>query len=135
MNRSQYGAALVTTIVVGLASHLVRHRLPMPLSDVVPDALCGIAVYWLVCFAAPSQTAIFAAFAALVVSACVEFFKLYDPPPVHAFRYTLLGGLLLGHIYTPLKIVWYALGILAGTAIRSRIERRIADRTTPGARM
>lgn len=51
---------------------------------------------------------------AIVFSIAVEVAKLYHTPEMDAFRYTTMGGLLLGHFFSWNNIFLYITGIVLG---------------------
>ena len=119
---------LAATLALGLAARAVRHRLPGVLSDAIPDGLWGAAVMWIVVAVATQLRIASAAAIAGLLAVGIEFFKLYDPPLVHAFRWSLLGGLVLGHTFTPLKIVWYIVGIAGSAYMAHRLHAKSNQR-------
>lgn len=79
-------------------------------------------IYWVAStlFAKIRISAIALASAALAIA--VEFFKLYSPPAIDAFRHTLAGILLLGRIFSWWDILVYCAGIFAAALIDNRLR-------------
>jgi hypothetical protein len=48
---------------------------------------------------------------AAVIALCAELFRLYHTPALDAFRLTLPGALLFGHVFNPWNVVAYWAGI------------------------
>ena len=95
----------VGLIAAGLVLRLGPWHPPLAIHHVGGGLLWGSMVYALVTIAFPSQAIVrrLASTAAIVI--VVEGSRLVHTPWLDAFRDTLPGQLLLGHIFSPLNIV------------------------------
>ena len=122
MTRNRYRAiALLTvTITAGIASRMLALHGPLWLRKDPGDVLWGAAVYWLLAtlFIRFRPFTIFAV--AISYSLATEVFKLYDPPLIHHVRYTTIGHLVLGQVFSWRDIACYLVGIAVSTAVDSR---------------
>ena len=62
----------------------------------------------------------------------VECAKLWQAPCLVAFRYTTIGHLLLGHVFSWQNLVAYAFGVMVGVALDRLLPARTAPRHRPG---
>ena len=108
---------LLITIVAGLIWRLAPLHLPWFAYKYGGSALWAIALYWLIAAILPRRTPLQLALIASILSAALEFSRLYHLPALDAFRLTLPGKLLLGRIFSPKNIAAYWLAILAATLL------------------
>ena len=58
---------------------------------------------------------------AAVIALAAELFRLYHAPALDAFRLTLMGGLLLGHVFSLWNVVAYWAGIVVALPLRAAL--------------
>jgi len=104
---------IAVTTMAGLAIRMV----PMDLSPLIVkyggSMLWALDIYWLVSTILSRASLISATVFAGFVASGIEFLKLYHAPAFETFRYSLLGTLLLGHIFsfTDIGAYWFAIAI------------------------
>jgi hypothetical protein len=115
-SRGLYAALVLVTIGLGLLSRKIP-GLPAWLSKGAGDALYATMSFWLVGLLAPASRTVHAAFAALIFCYAIEVSQLYHAPWIDVIRATRLGGLALGHGFHAMDLIYYAVGVIAGTGI------------------
>lgn len=116
-------AAIVATIVAGLASRRFPWLLPSWLGKSPGDALWAAMLYFGLALLAPRARSSRVAVAALVLCWLVEASQLYRTPWLDAVRATTLGHLALGSTFVWSDLLAYALGV-AAAALLDRYARR-----------
>jgi hypothetical protein len=110
-------AAMAITIALGLASRHWPAALPGAWGKYPGDALWALMVFFGWRALRPRARAGDVALLALATSVAVECAKLWQAPWLVEFRYTTLGHLLLGHVFSWRNLVAYAFGVAAGVAL------------------
>lgn len=108
--RSYYALLIMLVIALGLLSRALSGWLPNWLGDI----LWGVMVFFITGFLFKDRPTFNIAILAAVFSLGVETAKLYHAPWLDAFRYTTIGGLLLGYVFSIYNILCYFSGIAAG---------------------
>jgi len=116
------------TIALGLTVRFAPLGLPHWARKWGGSMLWAVLMYWLVKLLLPHVRTIPAGALAGIAATAVEFFKLYNPPWVDAFRSTIAGIVLLGRIFSWWDILayWAAIGLAA--LLDSWLRRRAAMR-------
>jgi len=105
-----YLMIVIGVIIVGLFSREFSSWLPKWIGSI----LWGTMVFFIMGFIFRDKTTRYTGIIAMVFSIGVEVAKLYHTPWIDAFRYTKIGGLLLGHVFSWNNIFLYSSGILLG---------------------
>jgi hypothetical protein len=121
-NRALYAAAVIGTIVAGLASR----RFPL-LGKYPGDALWALMVFFALGCMLPRTRSTRLAVLAFGISCAVEFAKLNQNPTLVSIRHTTLGHLVFGHVFSWQNLLAYALGISFGWALE-RLTRWLSRR-------
>lgn len=113
------GAALAmfATLLLGLASRHWPLLFPSALGKYPGDALWALMVFFGWCVLRPRARSRQVAGLALATSAAVEFAKLWQAPWLVQWRQTLVGHLVLGHVFSWQNLVAYAAGVATGLAL------------------
>lgn len=89
-------------------------------SDWVPkwigDVLWGLMVFFIMGFIFRDRSTLNNGIVATMFSIGIEVAKLYHAPWLDAFRYTKIGGLILGYVFSFYNILCYLTGIVSGVA-------------------
>ena len=120
-------AATLAAIALGLASRRWPDALPAAFGKYPGDALWALMVFFAWRALRPRACTRDVALLAAATSAVVECAKLWQAPWLVAFRYTTIGHLLLGHVFSWRNLVAYALGVLAGVALDRVLTRSLAS--------
>jgi hypothetical protein len=128
-SRTACAAALAVTLVLGLASRKVHDLFPVWLGKYPGDALWATAVYFLFLLARPGLSAPRAFASTWLFSLIIELLKLIHTPGMAAIRNSTPGGLIFGHVFTPMNLIAYAIGAALALAadrvlLRGRTDRR-----------
>jgi hypothetical protein len=115
---------MLATTIAGLVWRLAPLHLPFLAYKYGGSMLWAIALYFLIATALPHARLTQLALITALVSALVEFSRLYHTPAFDAFRQTLAGKLLLGRFFSLKNIVAYWLAIAIVAAIDSSIRRK-----------
>ncbi|HEX5324646.1 MAG TPA: DUF2809 domain-containing protein [Capsulimonadaceae bacterium] len=113
-SRPAYLALLILTIAAGLASRHFAAYLPPILSKNAGDILYATMAYFVVSLLLPRARIAGVVLLSLLYCFTIEFLKLDQSPRLVAFRYTTIGGLILGHVFTPLNFLCYIVGVAVG---------------------
>jgi len=128
--RVVYLELLALTVIAGLASrHFAAHP-PAILAKNAGDILYATMVYFLAVVLLPRLGIASAAGGSLLLCFLIELWKLDQAPWLVAFRQTTLGGLILGHVFTPSNFLCYAVGVGIGVLLDVSL-RRIAGKGQP----
>ncbi len=113
--------AIAGTIILGLGSRRYPSLLPAVLGKYPGDALWALMVYfgWGLLFPAASIRRLAAL--ALACSVAIELAKLSPAPWLVELRHTTFGRLVLGQVFSWQNLVAYAVGILSGAFLESRL--------------
>ena len=119
-------AAMLATLLPGLASRHWPALLPTALGKYPGDALWALMVFFGWRALRPHAATRSVALQALATSAAVELAKLWQAPWLVTFRRTNVGHLLLGHVFSWRNLVADGAGVLAGIALDKLLLRRTA---------
>ena len=119
-------AAMLATLLLGLASRHWPALLPTALGKYPGDALWALMVFFGWRALRPHAASRSVALQALATSAAVELAKLWQAPWLVAFRRTNVGHLLLGHVFSWQNLVAYGVGVLSGVVLDHLLLRRTA---------
>lgn len=122
--RLYYLIIVIGVIILGLLSRELSSWLPKWIGNI----LWGLMVFFIMGFIFRYRTTLYTAIVSTVFSIGVEVAKLYHTPWIDAFRYTMIGGLLLGHVFSWSNILCYITGIAVGVMcenlwLRIRIKK------------
>lgn len=126
---------LFVTIVAGMIVRMV----PLDLSPLIVkyggSMLWALAIYWLVSTVFSRSSLVFSAMVAGLLATAVEFLKLYHTSDLEAFRYTLLGTLLLGKIFSfsDIAAYWFAVSFGAILDMQFRPAKSRYRQPAPGS--
>jgi hypothetical protein len=112
---------IFVTTCAGLVVRMVPIDLPQFVVKYGGSMLWALAIYWLVSTILSRGSLITPAMIAGLIATGIEFLKLYHTQDLEAFRYTLPGTLLLGHIFSPSDIGAYWFAIAVGALIDSQL--------------
>lgn len=113
--RLHYLFLVIGVIILGLLSRELSSWLPKWIGSI----LWGTMVFFIMGFIFRDKTTRYTATIATVFSIGVEVAKLYHTLEIDAFRYTKVGGLLLGHVFSWNNILLYVIGISLGAMCES----------------
>ena len=116
---------MVATIALGLASRHWPDALAAIFGKYPGDALWALMVFFGWRALRPRARTRDVTLLAAATSAMVECAKLWQAPWLVAFRHTIVGHLLLGHVFSWQNLVAYGVGVIIGAALD-----RILLRTT-----
>lgn len=108
--RLYYFCYILVVIVLGLLSREFSGVFPKWIGDI----LWGLMVFLIMGFVFRDRSIFQVAMVAFAFSIGIETAKLYHEPWIDSFRYTRIGGLLLGYVFSWGNIVCYITGILLG---------------------
>lgn len=115
-----YLIIVIGVIILGLLSRELSSWLPKWIGSI----LWGTMVFFIMGFIFRDRTTRHIGLIAGAFSIGVEVVKLYHTPEIDDFRYTTIGGLLLGHVFSWNNIFLYISGIALG-AICENLWSRI----------
>ena len=124
-------AAMAITIALGLASRHWPAALPGAWGKYPGDALWALMVFFGWRAMRPRARTRDVALLALATSVAVECAKLWQAPWLVEFRYTTIGHLLLGHVFSWQNLVAYAFGVVGGSALDRLLPERAIPRNRP----
>jgi hypothetical protein len=117
--------SLVLLFVTTVAGFIVR-MVPLDLSPLVVkyggSMLWALAIYWLVSTVFGRSSLVACAMIAGLLATAVEFLKLYHTQDLEAFRYTELGTLLLGRIFSFSDIAAYWFAVAFGAILDTQFR-------------
>ncbi len=121
-------AATLLVVLAGLALRLGGPGLGLPfaVTKVGGSILWGAMVYGLAAALLPATRPARLAARCLAAAVVVELFRLVHAPWLDAFRFTTAGALLLGRVFSPWNMLFYAIGIAMALGL---------DRRWPGRRL
>ncbi len=126
--------AMLVTIALGLASRHWPGALPDALGKYPGDALWATMVFFGTCALRPHAATREVAAIAASVCLAVEVAKLWQAPWLVAFRHTVAGHLLLGHVFSWQNLAAYGVGVQAGAALAGLLPAAKSPRmASPGA--
>jgi hypothetical protein len=123
-NRHIYSLAVVLTIALGLASRMLPPGLPAIFGKYPGDALWALMVFFIwgtICTKSPTHHI---AALALLSSFGIEILKLNQTPWLVSLRYTSIGHLIFGHVFSWQNLVAYSIGVGIAYPLDIRINRR-----------
>lgn len=109
--RLQCLAIIVLLIPLGFICRFVPVGLPPGIVKYGGSFFWAALVYWCLALLLASAKPLVIALLAVVVSTGVEFFKLFNPPSIDAFRSTFPGKVLLGRHFSYKDIAVYYIAI------------------------
>jgi hypothetical protein len=126
--RVQYAWLLVVTIALGLAWRMLPLGFSFFWFKYGGSVLWAGALYWLIALGFPRYRSVGLGVSAGIVSAVLEFSRLWHVDTLDAFRLTLAGRLLLGRYFSLKNILAYWLGIALAVAVDEWVVRRRGTR-------
>jgi hypothetical protein len=116
---------ILLLIPAGIVCRFVPIGLPVVIVKYGGSFLWAALVYWCLALLLACAKPIVIAVLALLISTAVEFFKLFNPPAIDAFRDTFAGKVLLGRYFSFRDIAVYCIAICIAlwidhTALHSR---------------
>lgn len=115
--RFTYGALMVITLVLGLASRKFGTALPEFIAEYAGDTLWALMVYWLLRTFWPKKSVRSALIGALSFSFLIEFSQLYQADWINELRANRWAALVLGRGFLWTDLLCYTVGILIGVAL------------------
>lgn len=115
--------AVLSTIVVGLASRKYPGIFPAVFGKYPGDVLWAQMVYWILRFVFPSQSIPGLAIWALLISYADELSQLYQAAWVRHIRATAIGHLVLGSAFSWRDLLAYTVGVALCAGIELLIHR------------
>lgn len=109
-NRLYYLTLIIVVIIAGLLSRELSNWLPKWIGDI----LWGLMVFFIMGFIFKDRSTLHTARFSVIFSIGIEVAKLYHTPWIDAFRYTRIGGLIFGQVFSWHNILCYIIGITAG---------------------
>ena len=125
-------ALLALTVAAGLTLRMAPVGLPAFVVKYGGSTMWALMIYWIVSTVLPRLPLPAGALLSGLITAAVEFFKLYHSPGMDAFRVTLPGMLLLGRYFSVRDIAAYWIAIGVGAYVDGKIRRdsgRVAAKT------
>ncbi|GMA99966.1 DUF2809 domain-containing protein [Pelosinus sp. IPA-1] len=117
--RGYYLILVIVVIILGLLSRELSSWFPKWVGSI----LWGLMVFFIMGFIFRDRTTRHTALIAAIFSIGVEVAKLYHTPWIDEFRYTKIGGLLLGYVFSWNNISLYISGISLGAMCESLCSR------------
>lgn len=121
--RFVYLLAAIVVVIAGLASRRYRGQLPAFLAEYAGDTLWALMLFLLVSTLIAGRPILTRAAISLVLAFLVEISQLYHAPWIDSIRQTTLGGLVLEFGFLWTDLVFYSVGIAAGSLVEWRIRR------------
>jgi Protein of unknown function (DUF2809) len=118
--RALYVGLGAATMVAGLLVRFAPLGLPWFIVKYGGSTMWALMLYWTLVFILPETTPRILALIAALISALVEFQRLYHTPALDAFRHSLAGLLLLGNSFSLRDILAYWLAIAFGAFVDTR---------------
>ncbi|MDM8566737.1 DUF2809 domain-containing protein [Candidatus Halobeggiatoa sp. HSG11] len=119
-NRIVYALAIITVIVLGLASR--RYSLPYFIVTYAGDTLWALMVFFIIGFLFPTLSTIKVIIIALSFSFCIELSQLYHEPWIDNIRQNRLVALIIGHVFLWSDLICYTVGIIIGGLIELMVS-------------
>jgi hypothetical protein len=111
-SRPTYLILTISTIILGLLS---RHIKGIPLF--IGDVLWATMVYFMVRFLFISKPIKFIVIVSLLFCYAIEFSQLYQAPWINNIRHTVIGGLVLGEVFSWGDMLSYTVGVAIGVLV------------------
>ena len=110
-------ALIFVTVLAGIAVRTAPVDLPPMVVKYGGSMLWAIAIYWVVSTLLGTARIAFAAMIAGLIATGIEYLKLYHAPELEAIRYTFIGTLVLGRIFSfpDIAAYWFAIFVAAIT--------------------
>ena len=115
---------ILITIVVGASIRFSKLGLSFSVVKYGGSMLWSLLIYLIITAVRPSWRIVSAAILSGSIATAVELFKLYRSPELDAFRHTLPGILLLGHVFSAWDILAYWMAITAGACLDMLLRRQ-----------
>lgn len=111
MRRRLYYLLLISVVIIlGLLSRATFIDLPKGIGDI----LWGLMMFLIMGFIFKDKATVNIMVFSVIFSIGIEVAKLYHAPWIDAFRYTRMGGLILGYVFSWTNILCYMMGIGIG---------------------
>ena len=111
MRRRLYYLLLISVVIIlGLLSRETFIDLPKGIGDI----LWGLMMFLIMGFIFRDKSTVNIMVFSIIFSIGIEVAKLYHAPWIDAFRYTRMGGLVLGYVFSWSNILCYMMGIGIG---------------------
>jgi hypothetical protein len=117
--RRTYFAAVVITILLGLASRKFSHLLFFFLAENAGDILWAMMVYYGFRFFLMNKRMLLAIFLSFLFSFSIEFSQLNQEDWINQIRGTVLGALILGKGFLSVDLIRYTTGIIIASSLDS----------------
>ncbi|MCM3691378.1 DUF2809 domain-containing protein [Neobacillus niacini] len=114
--KRKYFAAVVISILLGLASRKFSHLLFPFLAENAGDVLWAMMVYFGFRFLLLNKRMLPAIFLSFLFSFGIEFSQLYQEDWINQIRSTLLGALILGRGFLTVDLIRYTFGIIMASS-------------------
>jgi len=105
-SRSTYFILIIAIINIGIFSRKVDY---IPLF--VGDILWGLMVFFMVRFLFIKRSITWVSIASLLFCYTIEFSQLYQAPWINNIRHTVIGGLILGEVFSWGDMLCYTVGV------------------------
>ncbi|TDL75881.1 DUF2809 domain-containing protein [Rhodococcus qingshengii] len=115
--RRTYFAAVIITILLGLASRKFDYLLFSFLAENAGDVLWAMMVYFGFRFLFLKKNILTAIFLSFLFSFGIEVSQLYQEEWINQIRGTLLGALILGKGFLTVDLIRYTAGIVIASCL------------------
>ncbi|MFP7300207.1 DUF2809 domain-containing protein [Neobacillus niacini] len=115
--RRTYFAAVLITILLGLASRKFSHLIFPFIAENAGDVLWAMMVYFGFRFLFLNKRMVTAIFLSLLFSFAIEFSQLYQEDWINQLRGTLFGALILGKGFLTVDLFRYSVGIIMASSL------------------
>ncbi|WP_420849966.1 DUF2809 domain-containing protein [Psychrobacillus vulpis] len=115
--RLAYITAVVTTVLLGLASRKWSFLLPLFVAQNAGDMLWAMMVYFGFRFLLVGKSPLSATCLSLMFCFGIEFSQLYQEDWINQIRATTLGALVLGKGFLAVDLFRYIVGIVIATVL------------------
>jgi hypothetical protein len=119
--RLTYAALIIITIILGLLS---RHIKGIPLF--IGDVLWAVMVYWMVRFIFINKPVKAAIIVSLAFCYAIEVSQLYQALWINNIRHTVIGGLVLGEVFSWGDMLSYTIGVALAVVAEKGLMTRAA---------
>jgi len=110
--RLTYFILIFITIILGLLSRHI-HGIPLFIGDI----LWALMVFFIVKFLFIKRTIKWVIITSLLFCYAIEFSQLYQAPWINNIRHTVIGGLILGEVFSWGDMLSYTVGVAIGIFI------------------
>lgn len=116
-NRLLYAVMIIIVISLGLCSRKMANVIPDFLNTYLGDALWALMVFIIFGFIFREMKTKIVAIIGISFCYLIELSQLYHANFIDNIRETILGGLVLGYVFSWSDLVGYAIGTLVGVII------------------